>query len=142
MAYLNLDSPVYQHKQLWPKYNVAVSPLSAGYLTAGQMLRQRMPEFDKELHIATGKAWVDEAERVEKEYHKHVNRELGFLAASGVDPGPLISGVVSDKFSPRVKEGLRTMARFVGEARSAAMAHFAAAKLRHATALRLLHRRG
>lgn len=138
--YLNLDSPVYQHRQLWPKYSSTVSPLSAGYLAAGAMLRRRLPAFDKELHVATGKAWVDESERIEREYHKHVNRELGFLAGKGVDPGPLISGVVSDKFPGQVKDELRKMASFVSGARSAAMAHFAAAGLRHATALRLLHR--
>lgn len=110
------------------------------YRKAGAWVRRRFP-LTKQDHLDLANDWLDEVERLDKEYGKHVERELRFLAGRGVDPGPLISGIVSEKFPERVKDGLRQQVRNFNALRDAAMGHFAASGKRHATFLHALHRR-
>jgi hypothetical protein len=110
------------------------------YRKAGAWVRRRFP-LSKQDHLDLANEWLDEAHRLDREYGRHVDRELRLLASRGVDPGPLISGIVSEHFPDRVKDGLRQQVRAFNALRDAAMGHFAASGKRHSTFLYSLQRR-
>lgn len=117
-----------------PFYPRMYQGLPHDYGKAGRFARRLMGEtFSKADHLARGQDLLEEARRLQRTYSTHVERELRWLADRGVDPGPLISGVVSDKFSASVKDGLRQMAHGITLLHDAAMAHYAAAGKRIST---------
>lgn len=110
------------------------------YLGAGRWVRQRWPLTPDE-HIGVANGLLNDAGRLMDEYYKHIQRELRLLAGAGIDPGPLISGIVSDKFPQRVKEGLREQITRINELVDVAMGHYAAARKRIQTYRAEYHRR-
>lgn len=96
------------------------------YLKSGRWVRRHHP-LTKDQHVGVAHDYLNEAGRLMAEYHRHVDRELKLLAGEGVDPGPLISGVISDRFPARVKDGLREQLRAINWLVDAAMGHYAAA---------------
>lgn len=110
------------------------------YVKAGRWVRRNF-SLTKEEHVGVANDYLNDAGRLMGEYYRHVNRELGFLRHAGTDPGPLISGVVSDKFPARVKEGLRQQLTEINWLVDAAMGHYAAAGKRIQTYRAEFHRR-
>lgn len=109
------------------------------YVKAGQWVRRHHPQ-EKWLHISQADHYLHQASRYLDDYHREVTAGLTMLGSRGVDPGPLISGVVSDKFSDTFKDRLRTLLRAVNNLRDAAMGHYAAAGKR-ITTYRAAHQR-
>lgn len=121
---------VYTAKERVLEYNVAVSPLTADYNTAGRLLRRRLPQYTKAQHITEGDRHIG-AQLYTKALHAEVvAAALADLAQQGVDPGPLISGIVSGNFPDATKDKLRALAHSSNMHGSAAFAHYAAARLR------------
>jgi hypothetical protein len=102
------------------------------YIKSGQWVRRHL-SLSKEDHVAVANDYLKNASRLYDLYYQHIQRELKFLASKGVDPGPLISGVVSEKFLPSIKDALRTQIRVINDLVDAAMGHYAAAGKRVTT---------
>ena len=126
-------SSVYAERVRWPKYNGTVNVYSLDYSGAGRLLRRRLPDWSKEDHLREADALIAERSRLARDYDRHIERELALLNGAGISPGPLISGIVSDKFPTRVKEDLRGMAHAMADMGGAAAAHYAAAGKRSDT---------
>lgn len=117
----------YAERTKWPKYNGTVNVYSLGYSDSGRLLKRRLPTWSKDDHLHEAEALLAGAERQEDTYRKHIDREMKILDGEGISPGPLISGIISDKFPARVKDDLRRLAHHISQMRGAAAAHFAAA---------------
>jgi hypothetical protein len=128
-------SEIYRGRERVRGWTVPVSPTSADYLTGGRLIRRRLPKKTKQEHIAVGDAHARAGLAADVAHREIVDLELATLQARRVDPGPLISGIVSGHFPEDIKFRLRTLAHESSERKSAAMAHYAAAGLRHHTAL-------
>lgn len=102
------------------------------YVKAGQWVRRHHP-MEKFEHIGTANGMLNEAGRRMDNYYRDVQDGLKVLASRGVDPGPLISGVVSEHFSSQFKDRLRTQLRIINALVDAAMGHYAAAGKRVTT---------
>ena len=120
-------SPVYSERVRWPKYNVLVNVYSLDFNGAGRLLRRRLPDWTADDHMMEADDLLAERRRLAAEYDQRIGIELAQLAADGINPGPLISGIVSDKFSKRVKDDLRWLAHTLSDLGGAAAAHYAAA---------------
>lgn len=130
---IGLNNPAYTTSQKVPGYTRPVSPLNAlDYNTPGRMLRQRMSDMSKEDHKAAGDAHIAQAQSMKAEHGKLVDSAMNKLGMQS--PGPLISGIVSDKFSEGTKNRLRDLAIGAGQHTSAAFAHYAASGMRLPTA--------
>lgn len=95
------------------------------YNKAGQWVRRHHP-MTKFEHVGTANAMLNEAGRRMDTYYRDVQDGLKELGRRGIDPGPLISGVVSDHFSSTFKDRLRTQLRLINLLVDAAMGHYAA----------------
>lgn len=102
------------------------------YTKAGQWVRRHhaMTKFE---HVGTGNAMLNEAGRRMDNYYRDVQDGLKELGRRGVDPGPLISGVISEHFSSAFKDRLRAQLRLINLLVDAAMGHYAAAGKRVTT---------
>lgn len=127
-----IDHPAYNTAQKVRGWNGPVSPLNADYSTSGSLLRGRMAEMSKDAHKAAGDSHVQQASAMQTEHGNLVNSATAKLG--GRDPGPLISGIVSDKFSEGDKNKLRDLATGASKHTSAAFAHYAASGMRLDTA--------
>jgi hypothetical protein len=110
------------------------------YVKSGQWVRRHHP-MSKLEHVGVGDAFLNGAGRRMDLYYRDVQDGLKTLASRGVDPGPLISGVISDKFSSTFKDRLRTQLRIINALVDAAMGHYAAAGKRVSTYRAEYHRR-
>jgi hypothetical protein len=135
----NPKHPIYTHRQKVRDYNGPVNPLNANYSTSGKMLRGRLRHFSKEDHLRTGDKHARHAKEHESQHHTIANKSLKDLREKGVDPGPLISGVVSGKFDEDTKNKLRHHAHTASAHSGAAFAHYAAAGKRIDTARTRYH---
>lgn len=135
----SIDHAVYSHAESRPKYNGRVNPLAADYHEGGKMLRERLPHMNKANHIAAGDDHARESTHNDRLHAALVNTKLEELKQHGVDPGPLVSGIVSDKFDEGTKTSLRQFATNAGRHGNAAMAHYAAGRLTPDTARFRLH---
>jgi nuclear transport factor 2 (NTF2) superfamily protein len=133
----DIKHETYQALETPRGYTGKVTPLSADYHTAGRMLRQRLPHYDKQQHIDAAKHHIT----MGGEHDRAWAGVLGHAKASlkGGDPGPLISGIHSDKFSSAHKDELRHHAHTATNHYSAAFAHYAAAGLKLDTAREHYH---
>ena len=130
---IGIDNPAYTTSQKVPGYTRPVSPLNAlDYNTPGRMLRQRMSDMSKEDHKAAGDAHIASAMQMDAQHRNLVSSAMGKLGMES--PGPLISGIVSDKFSEGDKNKLRDLAHGATNHTSAAFAHYAASGMRLPTA--------
>jgi hypothetical protein len=130
---IGIDNPAYTTSQKVSGYTRPVSPLNAiDYNTPGRMLRQRMSDMSKEDHKAAGDAHIAQSQAMKAEHGKIVDNAMKKLGMES--PGPLISGIVSDKFSEGTKNRLRDLAIGAGQHTSAAFAHYAASGMRLPTA--------
>ena len=130
---IGIDNPAYTTAQKVPGYNGKVTPLNAlDYNTPGRMLRQRMSDMSKEDHKSAGDAHIAQAMAMNAAHGKLVDSAMGKLGMQS--PGPLISGIVSDKFSEGDKNKLRDLAVGASKHTSAAFAHYAASGMRLPTA--------
>jgi hypothetical protein len=108
------------------------TPLNADYGKSGSILRQRMSDMSKEDHKAAGDAFIKQGIAMDAQHRDLVDKAMGKLGMQS--PGPLISGIVSDKFSEGDKNKLRDLAQGASKSRSAAFAHYAASGMRLDTA--------
>jgi hypothetical protein len=129
---IGITHPIYNTRQKVRGWTVPVNPLVADYSTAGSMLRQRMSDMSKEDHKAAGDAHIAQAQSMRAEHGKLVDSAMNKLGMQS--PGPLISGIVSDKFSEGDKNKLRDLAQGASAHTSAAFAHYAASGMRLPTA--------
>ncbi len=127
-----IDHPVYNTAQKLRGYNGKQTPLSADYANSGAMLRSRLGEMSSDEHKAAGDEHVRQANSMKAEHASLVNSEMAKLG--GAHPGPLISGIVSDKFSSGAKDRLRDLAVGAGKHTGAAFAHYAASRMHLPTA--------
>lgn len=109
------------------------------YLKAGQWVRRRM-DMTKWEHVAQADHYLKQASRLKDDYYRDVQDGLKMLASRGIDPGPLISGVVSGNFSDSFKDRLRSRLRHMNDLVDAAMGHYAAARKRIGTYQAAYHR--
>lgn len=130
----------YAERTKWPKYSGTQNVYSLGYNAAGALLKRRLPGWSKDDHIHEARALIAAYHRLQTEYGKHIDREMKILEGEGISPGPLISGIVSDKFPSRVKDELRRQATHIGQIGGAAAAHFAASGRRIETFRSELHK--
>jgi len=128
----DIGHPVYNTAQKVRGYTNARTPLNADYNSAGGMLRQRMGDMSKEDHKAAGDAHIASAMQMDAQHRNLVSSAMGKLGMES--PGPLISGIVSTKFSDSDKDQLRSLAHGASDHRSAAFAHYAASGMRLPTA--------
>ena len=117
----------YADRVRWPKYSGTQNVYTLGYNDSGRLLKRRLPTWTKDDHLHEAESLLAGADRQEDAYRKHIDREMKILDGEGISPGPLISGIVSDKFPARVKDDLRRLAHHISQMRGAAAAHFAAA---------------
>jgi len=129
---IGITHPIYNTAQKARGYNGKVSPLNADYSTSGSMLRQRMADMSKEDHKSAGDAHITQSQSMRAEHGALVDKAMNKLGMQS--PGPLISGIVSDKFSEGDKNRLRDLAIGAGQHTSAAFAHYAASGMRLPTA--------
>jgi hypothetical protein len=130
---IGINNPAYTTAQKVPGYTRPVSPINAlDYNTPGRMLRQRMADMSKEDHKAAGDAHIAQSQAMKAEHGKLVDSAMNKLGMQS--PGPLISGIVSDKFSEGDKNKLRDLAVGSSQHTSAAFAHYAASGMRLPTA--------
>lgn len=109
------------------------------YTKAGQWVRAHYPQ-EKWLHVSTADHYLKQASRYMDDWHREVTAGLRMLHERGIDPGPRISGVISDHFSSSFKDRLRNLLRAANNLRDAAMGHYAAAGKR-ITTYRAAHQR-
>ena len=129
------NDPVYREPTKWPKYNGMVNPLNADYRTAGKILRQRLPNLSKDDHVVYGNQHFANAKDMQAQHTALVNKMIKKMGGDPRRPtdlqqdkfGPLISGVVSEKFPDKVKNKLRDLAQGSSASQSAGLAHYAAA---------------
>ena len=129
---IGIDNPAYNTAQKVRGWNVPVTPLNADYSTSGAMLRQRMSGMSKEDHKSAGDSHIAQAQSMRAEHGALVDKAMNKLGMQS--PGPLISGIVSDKFSEGDKSRLRDLAVGASNHTSAAFAHYAASGIRLPTA--------
>lgn len=127
---IGTDDPLYTHREKLPKYNVAVSPLSAHGKDGVKMLIRRLPNFTKAMHKKHSAAHAEIAARLNEFYQDLIRDEEARLKQRGIDPGPLVSGIVSYEFPDNVKDTLRDYARRITENKTVAMLHDEASKSR------------
>jgi hypothetical protein len=128
----DINHPIYNTTQKAPGYTGKISPLNADYSTSGSMLRNRISDMTKEDHKAAGDTHVQQSMAIRAEHGKLVDSAMNKLGMQS--PGPLISGIVSDKFSEGDKNRLRDLAGGASNHTSAAFAHYAASGIRLPTA--------
>jgi hypothetical protein len=133
----NPNHPIYNTAQKMRGYNGPISPLTADYSTGGRMLRDRTSGMTKDEHMAAGDQHAQQSGALRAAHGGAVDTAMRGL--QGRDPGPLISGIVSDKFSASDKGKLRDLAVGSGKHTSAAFAHYAAAGMRIGTARTRFH---
>lgn len=129
---IGVTHPIYNTAQRARGYTGKVSPLNADYSTSGSMLRGRMGAMSSEDHKATGDEHVRQSIAMNAQHRDLVDSEMKKLGLQS--PGPLISGIVSDKFSEAGKDRLRDLAVGASKHTSAAFAHYAASRMRLDTA--------
>jgi hypothetical protein len=129
---IGLNNPAYKTAQKVRGWSRPVTPLNADYGTSGSLLRQRMSDMSKEDHKAAGDAHIQNAMSMNAQHRDLVDKAMGKLGMES--PGPLISGIVSDKFSEGDKNRLRDLAVGASQSTSAAFAHYAASGMRLPTA--------
>ena len=129
---IGLNNPAYKTAQKVRGWSRPVTPLNADYGTSGSLLRQRMSDMSKEDHKAAGDAHIAQSQAMKAEHGKIVDNAMKKLGMES--PGPLISGIVSDKFSEGDKNRLRDLAVGASQSTSAAFAHYAASGMRLPTA--------
>jgi len=129
---IGLNNPAYKTAQKVRGWSRPVTPLNADYGTSGSLLRQRMSDMSKEDHKAAGDAHIQNAMSMNAQHRDLVDKAMGTLGMES--PGPLISGIVSDKFSEGDKNRLRDLAVGASQSTSAAFAHYAASGMRLPTA--------
>jgi len=129
---IGIAHPAYNTRQKVRGWNVPVNPLNADYSSSGSMLRQRMADMSKEDHKSAGDAHIAQSQSMRAEHGKLVDSAMNKLGMQS--PGPLISGIVSDKFSEGDKSRLRDLAIGAGQHTSAAFAHYSASGMRLPTA--------
>jgi len=139
MPRIGANRSLYEHKVRVPKWNVPVSPLTADYTTAGRLLKQEWaasgrPLRSKQEWLDTGDAFVKTAARTQKDYRATLQSAYKALKATGTEPGPLISGIGSDRFPDETKKRLRDSVAGVNYFSSAALAAYSAAGIRAPTA--------
>jgi len=129
---IGLNNPAYKTAQKVRGWSRPVTPLNADYGTSGSLLRQRMSDISKEGHNAAGDQHIIQAMSMNAQHRDLVDKAMNKLGMES--PGPLISGIVSDKFSEGTKNRLRDLAIGAGQHTSAAFAHYAASGMRLPTA--------
>jgi hypothetical protein len=129
---IGLNNPAYKTAQKVRGWSRPVTPLNADYGTSGSLLRQRMSDISKEGHKAAGDQHIIQAMSMNAQHRDLVDKAMNKLGMES--PGPLISGIVSDKFSEGDKNRLRNLAHGASDHTSAAFAHYAASGMRLNTA--------
>jgi hypothetical protein len=107
-----------------------------------------MPMATKEEHLAHGDRHATNAQKMDAQHQKIADEAVKKMGGDPKLPtalqqdkfGPLISGVVSEKFDEKTKDKLRELAQGASASRSAAMAHYAAAGKRHGTGVARMHK--
>jgi hypothetical protein len=126
-----IDDPVYVDKIKYPKYNVAISPLSAHGSDTGKLLASRLPGWTKDDHEKAADAHEKEAERLTKEWGDTAEKAAKATWGRSYQMTDYrISGIASDEFADKFKDALRAAASGSSRHKDAAFAHKAAAKLR------------
>lgn len=127
---LGVDDPVYNTRQKFPKYSGEVSPLSAHGSDGVTMLVRRLAQFTKADHREHARAHEHSAMSLDEQYQDLITDELTALKRKGIEPGPLISGIVSEHFPEKVKHTLRQLATWLTKHRGVAWLHDKAARSR------------
>jgi hypothetical protein len=127
---LVVDDPVYNERVKFPKYSGTISPLSAHGSDGVKLLVRRLPHFKKSDHAEHARAHLDSAVGLDRQYQDLISDELEILKGKGIDRGPLISGVISERFPDAVKSRLRELATWITKHKGAAWLHDQAAHSR------------
>ncbi len=128
---IGITHPIYNTPQKVRGYSNQRTPLNADYNTAGGMLRQRT-NMSKDEHKAAGDAHIAQAMAMDAQHRDLVSSAMNKLGMES--PGPLVSGIVSNKFSEGDKNQLRDLAHGSSAHKDAAFAHYAASGMRLDTA--------
>jgi hypothetical protein len=122
---------IYTKREKAAGYNGTTSPIYAlDAATGGRMLRKRLPHFTKEDHIKAGDHHSHKSHNRRADHEKLSRKAYKDLQDRGVDPGPLISGIGSDKFDTETQDRLRHLIHTAGDHAKAACSHYAAGGLR------------
>jgi hypothetical protein len=125
-----IDSPIYNEKVRFPKYSVKVSPISAYGSDGVKLLLRRLPGWTKGDHQAAAQHHVNMAAQTYASYQRVLAEAETELKRRGLDAGPLVSGIVSDRFPETVKNQLRAFAWDTTRHKTAAWLHDRAAHSR------------
>jgi hypothetical protein len=131
-----IDSPIYNEKVRFPKYNVKVSPISAHGSDGVKLLIRRLPGWTKDDHQTAAQHHVNMAVQTHESYQRVLAKAETALKRRGLDAGPLISGVVSGRFPDAVKDQLRAFAWDTTRHKTAAWLHDHAAHSRMVPGMR------
>lgn len=133
---LNVTGDAFTRKERVRGMNVPVSPLTArDFRTQGRLFRQRLP-IGKNAHTEAGDTLARRAGRVGITTQRLIKEGLAQLKKSGVNPGPLTSGIISTRFPQKLKDKLRTNRDRQNALTGGAFAHYSAAGLQVTTARR------
>jgi len=130
----HINHPLYNTAQKMPKWNVQVSPVSGDYDTSGKILKQRMKGYSKDDHLAAAKHHLSQGKKAKSLQNKMMQKAYVRLLKNKVDPGPLISGIGSERIEDKTKDRLRKLADISNRSTSAGFAHFKAAGKKLTTA--------
>jgi len=130
----HINHPLYNTAQKMPKWNVQVSPVSGDYDTSGKILKQRMKGYSKDDHLAAAKHHLAQGKKAKSLQNKMMQKAYVRLLKNKVDPGPLISGIGSERIEDKTKDRLRKLADISNRSTSAGFAHFKAAGKKLTTA--------
>ena len=124
---LNTDSPIYQERIRWPKWNVKVGPLMDPNV-GGILLRRRLPHFTKVDHESAARYFHNESKRSKGAWEALLTKE--FERVFGRDSNErayIISGIGREEYSEKAKDTLRQLAGYASTAADASDAHWKAA---------------
>ena len=117
------------------KRNIPVAPVPLRDFTlSGRLLRERTPGGKKESYIGVGDLFATRALNARATHGKIARKALKDLHRRGIDPGPLISGIISDKFPATTKDQLRRSVANNNLLTDAAFAYYSAGRLQNSTA--------
>jgi hypothetical protein len=130
--YPGTNHAVYFDRVKLPKYNGAVSVLSANGADAGRLLRRRLPDFDITSHVHAALFYKRQRERMAVAWNKTANRAAQVTFGRPFEfTDYKISGIGRDEFSDGFKNRLRKLAHESGDAGVIAAAHWRAAGKRN-----------
>lgn len=121
----DINDPIYTKTQKFPKYNVAISPISAYSSADGaKILKSRLPGWTREDHLNAAAYHEEQSKKKDSDWGK--TRDKAHKDTFGTEPSFTdykVSGIGREEYSDKDKDKLRKLAGEASKHKSAAVVH-------------------